>query len=481
MTIHSPSPKTADGAGRRLRVAVFIEHDIIYRHFVQSRVFSDLAHRHAVTFVFPERAPGNKRLTIVPDPSEVGAPFEYVRIDPVRLTFWRRLFQVSQLRWRRGRDWAHLRKVMRYLVGPRASKLYAVLALPGIFRLYEAWTMRQISRRATMLDPLLDRLAPDVIVHPTVLDGYFVNDLIMLGRARGIPTVAIMNSWDNPSTKRAVVGQPDRLLVWGPQTRDLAIRYAGMAPERVICFGAAQFDIYRREPRVTREEFCRRHAIDPAKPILLYAGSSKGSDEFAHLQMIEEAIDRGTLAQIAVVYRPHPWGRGGYKGERLLDQPWRHVRIESSMRTYLEEIRAGRKAIHLADYADTHDVLACVDAVVSPLSTILLEAALHGKPMLCFLPDEKEGSSLALQAKHAHFEAMYENPIFLKAHGDLSLVGKLSELMGLVGDPGFVTALQQTNEFFVAPYAEPYGSRLRDFLEQFAASQRIGLDRPTLA
>ncbi len=461
-------PDAVSDAARKLRVAVFIEHDIIYRHFVRSRVFADLARRHAVTFVFPERDVGNKRLTITPDPAEVSAPIELVRIDPERLSLWRRLFQVSQLRWRPGRDWAHLRKVMRYLVGPRASKLYAMLALPGIFQLYQAWSLRQIAQRPTALDPLLDRLAPDVIVHPTVLDGYFINDLIQLGRARGIPTIAIMNSWDNPSTKRAVIGQPDRLLVWGPQTRDHAVRYMGMAPERVLCFGAAQFDIYRQPPRLTREEFCRRHDIDPGKPILLYAGSSKGSDEFAHLCAIEDAIDRGDLPAAAVIYRPHPWGRGGYKGERLLDHPWRHVRIEASMRAYLEEIRAGRKPIYLADYLETHDVLASVDAVLSPLSTIILEAMLHGKPVLCFLPDLAEGSSFALQAKLVHFDELYANPAVLIAEGDRNLISGASELLARVGAPGVADTLIAACAEIVTPHERGYPTRLTELVESMA-------------
>src|SRR6185436_20144123 len=97
-----------------------------------------------------------------------------------------------------------------------------------------------------------------------------------------------MNSWDNPSTKRAIIGQPDWLLVWGPQTRQHAIKYMGMDPARAVVFGAAQFDVYRRPPRVSRDEFCRAQRVSATKRLLLYAGSSKGTDEFEHLRMIEQ-------------------------------------------------------------------------------------------------------------------------------------------------------------------------------------------------
>jgi hypothetical protein len=471
---HSALTQGADSApARRLRLAIFIEHDIVYRHFVQSGVFADLVVAHDVTFIFPEKGDANKRLTVTVDASELNACIERVPVESDRIALWRRLFQVSQLRWRPGPDWKQLRDVTRYVVGPRATKLYTVLALPGLYQLFKTWSVRRIAAMPTVLDGLLDRLRPDALIHPTVLEGLFINDVIALARARNIPSVLIMNSWDNPATKRAVIGNPDHLLVWGPQTRDLAIRFMGIEPDRVSCFGAAQFDIFRRSPRVSRADFCVAHGIDPRKRVLLYAGSSKGSDEFAHLQAIESAIDDGRLDDVAVVYRPHPWGRGGHKGERLLDHPWRHIRFDGSMRTYLEDVRGGRKGIHLADYADTHDVLSSIDALVSPLSTILLEGALHGKPVLCFLPDEREGSSLHLQARHAHFGAMYQNPVFLKAHGDAALIGKLEELMALVGDRAFAESLQQTNDFFVVSHAEPYGPRLRRFVEQTVEARAV--------
>ena len=463
--MQSTSPSVA-AVARRRRVAILVENDIIYRHFVQNRAFGEMARRMDVTFVFAKPGAGNKRLTVHLDPNQIGAPMELLPIEPQRIYLWRRLFQVSQLVWRPGENWKHLRKTMRYLIGRNATILSTALALPGIYQVYRAITYRRINALPSQMESVLQRLKPDVIIHPTVFDGYFINDVVLIGRRLGIPTIAIMNSWDNPATKRSVVGQPDWVLVWGAQTQAHAARYMGMKPERAVPFGAAQFEIYGSQPRVTRTEFCRAHGIDPAKRILLYAGSSKGSDEFEHLRTIETAIDDGTLENTAVVYRPHPWGDGGYKGERLLGHPWRHVAIENSMRTYLEGVRAGRKDRYLADYADTHDVLSSVDALVSPLSTILLEGALHGKPVLCFMPSEREGSSFHLQKRLVHFEDLYKSPLVLMAHGDDTLVPKLVELMGRAGDGDLQEKSRELCEHFVASFAKPFSVRIADFVEQ---------------
>ena len=45
-----------------MKVLIFIEHDVVIRHFVHSGVFAELIAEHDVTFIFPE--PGYKRVTM---------------------------------------------------------------------------------------------------------------------------------------------------------------------------------------------------------------------------------------------------------------------------------------------------------------------------------------------------------------------------------------------------------------------------------
>src|SRR5207253_7927493 len=139
------------------------------------------------------------------------------------------------------------------------------------------------------LNNLLREERPDVIVHPTVLEGLFVSDLVHWGEANGKPTVFIMNSWDNPATKAMMLGYPDRLVVWGEQTKQHAIRHMNAPPESIVCLGAAQFDLYRRPPQEAPAEYKRRLGIPRERKVLLYAGSSNGLNETSHLIRLEEA------------------------------------------------------------------------------------------------------------------------------------------------------------------------------------------------
>jgi hypothetical protein len=451
--------------GGAMKILIFIEHDVVIRHFVQSGVFAPLIARHDVIFVFPE--PGYKRVTMDVSTLDLGAPYRHLTVHQPRLLIWKRLFQVDLLRWRRGSLFRALRILHREMMGWKAAVFYTFLGLPGIHALF---CRRAFAGVAAMpnedLDRLIEEQAPDLLIHPSVLEGVYINDLVAVSKATDIPLAVIMNSWDNPCTKRAMVGSPDWLLVWGEQTRSHAIEFARMTPERAVMFGAAQFDLYRHPPRIDRAEFCTRHDIDPKDSILLYAGSSKGTDEFSHLMDIEDAIERGDLGCVTVVYRPHPWGGGGKGGNRILDHPWRHVRIESTMRAYLERLGRGDTSSSFPDYRDTHDVLSSIDALVSPLSTIILEGALHGKPTLCFLPVEETGArhfQLALPLKH--FEDMFNMPDFLVARGRAEFLPGIVTLLSRIDDDVFAAQLAETCRHFVEPFELPYGDRLVEFCD----------------
>lgn len=457
-----------------MKILVVIDHDIIVRHFLHSHVFDELARNHDLVFVFPEE--GYKRIKSNISARDVsGAATERLTVFVARLKIWQQLMLADILRWRPGSHFRAMRRVHMRSVGWRSAILFSALALPGVFQMFRAWSHHRIETLPYRdLDSLLDRVRPDAIIHPSVLAGVFINDLVAASRLRRIPLVVIMNSWDNPSTKRSMTGQPDWLLVWGPQTQAHAIKFLDMSQERVICFGAAQFDLYRSCPRIDREEFCRRHGINPSAHVLLYAGSSKGTDEFSHLCQLDDAIARGDFGNTIVVYRPHPWGDGGKGGSRILDHPWGHVRIEQTMRGYLERVKAGSPGITMPDYRDTHDLLASVDALISPLSTIIIEGALHGKPVMCFLPDEEErGGHYSLALPLTHFEELFAEPRFFVVRGDEGLIPGVRLLLDKIGDERFAASLRQATRHFVSEFDRSYGERLVEFIER-VTSDRTG-------
>lgn len=450
-----------------MKVLVFVEHDIICRNFIMSGALSTLAQTATVKFIFPG---SGKRMKLDPSRLNLGAPFETIVVDDVRQQTWRWILFADQLRPRGGDHERAIRRMRRATLGWKASLLLTAANLPVASGYFRRLIRKRLETHPNIgLSQLLDRERPDVVLHPSVLESVFMNDLVVECGSRSVPLVVAMNSWDNPSTKRAVVGKPDLLLVWGPQTHGHALRFMQQPESQIKVFGAAQFDVFLDPARVTREQYCRNLGVDPDDHLVLFAGSNAQTDEVATLEAIEQAKSDGRLERISVVYRPHPWGGGGKGGERLVGAKWRHIRVDPNMQAYIDGLANDRTKISLPDARDTHDLLTVVDTVVSPLSTILLEAMMHGKRPIAFTPTDAAGSALmANNLPMLHFKEFLELPQV----GVAKSTSELVELLGTVlrsanaADP---VEFRKAADWFVRPFASPWRSRIVDLLKDVVA------------
>jgi hypothetical protein len=453
-----------------VKIQVYIEHDIVIRHFIKSGVFDTLVERgHEVSLIVPDNAP--KRISSIPDQNETALKVETVPMHPERRSIWRKLFLVEKFRFRFNRTSRNTKRTYAKLQHWKANVLFNLFALPVVRQIYIRSKLTRLSQLSDSdLFRKLQKDKPDLVVHPSVLDGVYFDDLLSFCGELDIPLINIMNSWDNPSTKHGAAKKPDCLLVWGEQTHKHAVKYIGMEPGNVIKFGVAQFDVYRRPVRVSKAEFCAIHGLTEDCWILLYAGSSKGTDETAHLHMIDQFIERGDLPPMKVVYRPHPWGGGGANGQGILDQKWKHVVIESSMVEYLQSVKDGTDQIFLADYKDTHDVLSNVDFLVSPLSTIILEAALHGKPAMCYLPvGEKDAAHFQAVRDMPHFDDLFQMDVFPKAFGEKQLKNGIERLIEMSEQTDTPEKLAEACNHFIESFDRCWSVRFADFAEEYVA------------
>lgn len=460
--------------GTRVKVLVFVDHDIICRHFLMNGALDPLIRAADVRFVFPED--GGRRVKLDPASLVREVQFETVPIDSKRQQTWRWVLFADQLKFRQGAHETTIRRIRRKILGWKAALLLTLAGLPLGAIVFRAIVKRRLDATPNIaLSALLDRERPDVVLHPSVLDSVFINDLVIECSARKIPFVVVMNSWDNPSTKRAVVGNPDWLLVWGPQTHDHAVRFTGIEGDRVVSFGAAQFDVFRDRPRVDRAQFCAAHGIDSSRRIVLFAGSNALTDEFGVVQTLDQAVDDGRLPNVTIVYRPHPWGNAGQGGVRFANGVFKNVVIDRTMLPYIDRVAAGIKGIYLPDYRDTHDLLSAVDVVASPMSTILLEAALHAKPVVAYTSIETaQTDQLAFKLPLLHFAEFLKLPEIASAGTVDELISELATLVDPVKGRNMGERFQFAASYFVTPYERPWKERLVSFLQGLACENSAG-------
>jgi CDP-glycerol glycerophosphotransferase (TagB/SpsB family) len=127
-----------------------------------------------------------------------------------------------------------------------------------------------------------------------------------------------------------------------------------------------------------------------------------------------------------------------------------------------------RIQIELADYQNTHVTLNAVDAVISPLSTILLEAAMHGKPIAAYLPDEdmKKNKFLFSMTNMSIFRDFFERVDCIRSEKPENLVDDCVRLLQKTDEPNISHKLMKQCEFFVEQSDCSYSVKLIAFIEQ---------------
>ncbi len=450
-----------------MKILIFIESDVVVRHFIFSKAFHYLQQFHDVIYVFPD---GDKRLgNISLDKLDIQGS-KRLKLMPYkeRLKLWRLRFFVEKLRSKKGVPNAVLNQWRKDFTkgNPKYAKyIYLFFGLPLVFPLFTLIINFLIKKLPNLeLIKILKDVKPDLLIHPSVLQGSYIDDVIYYGNKIKKPVVIIMNSWDNPLTKRSVVNKDYFLLVWGKQTKQHAINYMGLDKNKVIEFGAAQFDIYNlfNDSNSSDNKFKNQKF-----KTLLYAGSSKFADEFAHLLKIDEAIKLGTIPKIKVIYRPHPWGHCGYKGYRFKNHTFENIVFDSNMKEYVFRDFSKDNSKFLPKMENARDLLKKVDLVLSPLSTILLEAMILGKTPICLMPEnEIQAEHFHMVKKSPHFKEILENKEVIVIEGSEFLMDGIKKALNSSMKIEKSEILKKDSEFFITKFSKPFNKRLLDFVEK---------------
>jgi hypothetical protein len=445
------------------RVQIFVEHDIIARHFILNNTFSVLHKNFEVQYVFPKN---DKRITI--DVSSLN--LDNVRLVPVdrrRIGTFRMLAKIRSIKIaRKNRSYQFIDTTWKKLFDEVTYKYMWWRSLPIIHQIYSRRIIQEAGRYVE-LEQVIQDFNPDILLHPTVLEGLFISDLAMISQERKIPFVALMNSWDNPSTKAQVIRPPDWLAVWGEQSKKHAVEFLGMRPDRIRMLGAAQFDLYRLSPVKSREEVFASLGVDPAKKLICYAGSSKSVNEMQHLQVLDEAVEAGQLANCHILFRPHPWRAPADDEPDFYNIKWKHVSMDPTMKNFYNPPGAESK-IHLSNIEDTHAILSAIDLLVVNMSTIMLEAIMHGKPVICMISDHdlKTNDFLTVSVNSIFFQELMEKLKIPRCveYADIGDFCRRQLLMA--AEPGFEAKQRALANYFIELGEKPYGERLSQFIDE---------------
>ncbi len=361
------------------------------------------------------------------------------------------------------------------------AKSLTTLALErALERMVESLMLRR--ERSPEATQRLLGLKPDLIVS-TGPHRYEEPAVVASAKRLGIPTLALITSWDNLTTKNRMPFRYDGYLVWSEQMKaELHTLHPDSRTRTVYVIGAPQFDaFFSPHFEESRESFCRRSGLDPSRPVVLYAlGSPNFLKEHSAVAFLAECAMRGDLGGAQLLVRPHPLHDNG-EDERLLAKFRPVVRIQ---RTATPGTPTARRAQSRRDIADWVSAFRHADVVVNLSSTATVDAALFDRPVVNIDYDPEPGQpnqELVKDVNHRwnHFKPIAES-------GGLWLVNTPNELLTAVRTYLEHPELHRARRRWIAQYVCGYtdgrsGQRLvaaiRDFAQQCRTGSTLGTPR----
>ncbi len=442
------------------------------RHFIANGTFRELEENNDVLYVFNEDIVrfdfrNNK---IIQDKISK-EKLRFTNIPRKRSGRWFLLYIINVFRQQRialknNGSKKHYQAILEHEtgnIGARNVFLAKIAGLPILFQLITFFFKTKLGIHKDILE-IFKKENPDLVIHPSFLYGYLINDLFAKTSKSKIPFIILVNSWDNCCSKAFCTSSPDKLVVWGEQARRHAIQYLGTPNEKIESFGAAQFEVYKKPPNENREELASLFNVDPNKKIILYAGVGASENETKYLSMLDKAINNSILPNCHVLYRPHPWRGKLVKEEKdFFSINWKHITMDPTMINYYRSaiVEPNGKML-LADYSISNKLLTLVDAVISPLSTMLIESLIKGKPALAFFPDT--GQTEKLRLDHIHFSEFIDIKEANSCFSESEFIPKCKILINQIGDITISNKLMKRAEFFSSKRNESYGKQLADLV-----------------
>tara|TARA_B100001989_G_C24518959_1_gene454742 strand:- start:61 stop:1470 length:1410 start_codon:yes stop_codon:yes gene_type:complete len=458
----------------RKKILVLIDDDVMVRHFIANNTFDEIERSNEVLYVFNQ---DNERYDFKSNEivkNKINKDkIRYTYIPRKRVGHWFLLYIIHifrQLRMNiKNKNGAgHFKAVQDFqtrAIGKRNIRLAKIAGLPIIYQIINFIFRLRLGIHQDVIK-LLDTEKPDLIIHPSFLKGYYVNEIFAAAPKYKIPLIILVNSWDNCSSKAFCTGKPDKLVVWGKQGKIHAKQYLNMSEDKIECFGAAQFEIYKTPPKENKEELARFFNVDPQKKILLFAGVSSSDNDTLFLKLLEKGIEESLLPNCHVIYRPHPW-RGTLKGdeEDFFKLKWNHITMDPTMvNFYRTVIYKSTDKMFLADYSISNKLMTLVDGVISPLSTMLVEALIKGKPVLAFFPKSLPDQPLRLQ--FIHYKEFIELKETNSCFNEDDFIKSCKKLFNQIGDESIAKKLRKKSEFFVSNKKKSYGYQLEKLTQE---------------
>jgi hypothetical protein len=389
------------------RVFISADHGLAITYFLQSEVVPTLLERGIQVVVLVDDGLKEK---IAQDFGRPGLSVEGLRLREVKayfqkernsyqwwLDFFRRAGASRRMNLETVDNYVHW---VEFEAPPKRKALFPLtrlaLAVVRSSRSARQALVRLQSRfTPTFYDDLFERYRPDLMISST--PGWRLDRYILRAAARrGLPTAAIVQGWDNPSSHALPGAKVDWITCWSEPQKEELIAGSDWRPERIHIGGIPSYDGYfRREWVMPKDDYYRLHGLDPERKLLSYACSFVTySPNIQNIEALIRLMQNGRLASpCQLLIRLHP-------NHFTSTKRWANEREQ------IRELVKGTPNVHMVeplplggdmgyysgeDMPEKSSMMAHSDVFLTVYSTMVVETSIHGTPIVSVTINSKTG------------------------------------------------------------------------------------------
>lgn len=442
---HQASP--VRGPAVRPVVAVVVPSDRVAEIFLGSDALAMLAKHVELRFI------ASPEVTVA-----LPAPCERLTLPSLRGRLRRRLDHhmwnhalFCHLRQHRIDDKTSFKAVQ---LRPTVRVVHRWLAHGAVARAVSLLDREVLFRRDREAIRYLNLARPSVLLAPgSAIDSYS-HMVVRSAQYLGIPTAMIVTHWDYFSKKGLLRVAPDRIYVWGEDMARLAVDRNGVDAQAVRIVGAPQFEKYRQTGPQAQHKARAAVGFPDEGILVLFAGTATPYDELSVLRELSEVAGQPEFAGCRLIYRPHPraWKR---KYAQALDP--------AALPKVLLDSPTAADATSDRHYAA---LIAAVDGVASPFSTMILEGAIAGKPAFCVaFSDEVNDWKFAEANNTEHIQSVAQRAWLTVCHDRRRLRSQFAEYLTLLHRGSAGDDIRRDINLTVYSDGRQYAQRLYEQME----------------
>ncbi len=293
----------------------------------------------------------------------------------------------------------HMRQ-MSVEASPRGKQVLPLIKVLTWVLRRSAWARKRLVNAQRRYTPaiyadLFEKYQPDLVIASTPgwrLDRYLLRE----AAARGIHTAAAIVGWDNPSSYRLPGAQVDDITCWSAIQKQELVLGSDWQPEHVNIGGIPSYDGYfRQEWLMSRDEYFALHGLDPKRKLLSFACSFVTfSPNYQDIEALARLVNSDQLSKPSqLLIRLHP---NHFMPGSLYEKEAERVRelVRQMPNVHLvNPVPLGGELGYYSgeDMPEKASMMAHSDVFLTVYSTMVVETALHGRPIVSVCIDAPGG------------------------------------------------------------------------------------------